>query len=221
MSEDLDLRIRKRLSGACRDCAARAADGSDYCEKHDAMARARSSKARRKERKQRAEAGLCRDGCGRRVTKRRRPGGGFLLTRCVKCKKAHAEDQKERRGKRGVLGADRGVVGDSDENQSRDASWRTEKGTHAWGSGEYQTTRYHGIRGRGRLSREEQIAELRRDLMFAREKLDEAIRVLPVLASPDVLELGPIQRAAAAREAASPAEQASRLIDDVVEKLTA
>lgn len=212
MSEQLDARIRKRLAGVCMDCTEKVADDSDYCAKHDAMARARASKAQRKERKRRAKLGLCRDGCGRKVARRRKSDGSLMLTRCSACKKRHAGKQSERRAKqRGINGSVCGVIG---TDEAYDPRWRPDYDPitgAAW-------NRYRGKGRRGRLTREEQLDEIIRDLGFARDKIVDAMRSVAVLKLPEVVELPVIQREAAKREAFDPIEQAARILDGLLGK---
>lgn len=87
-------RERHLLAGICTysGCTDNAVDGSSFCSTHDAMERAWKSGSERRRRQKRADAGLCRDGCGRKVRKRRRPDGTIQQTRCLDCKK------KRRRG---------------------------------------------------------------------------------------------------------------------------
>lgn len=210
MTESLDPRIRKRLAGVCQDCSAPAGD-SDYCEKHYAMAKARDRKARRKERRRRAEQGLCRDGCGRRVSKKRRAGGVLMQIRCPSCRKRHSAEQKERRDRRGVDGSDRGVIG-NDADPSFD-QWRPDASApdgSVW-------NRYRGKGRRGRLTKAETAEEHKRDINAAIAKLvrlrDKSI---PLLLTDDVSHLPRFQREEAKRQAMDPGAQAVRLVIGVL-----
>lgn len=95
-------RQRRLLAGVCTysGCTERALNGSAFCAPHDAKERAWKSGSERRRRQKRADAGLCRDGCGRKVGKRRRPDGTVQQRRCPAC-------QKRRR--RGVEHKRRGV----------------------------------------------------------------------------------------------------------------
>jgi hypothetical protein len=212
VTEALDLRIRKRIASLCMDCASPAVD-SDYCEKHYAKAKARDSKARRSERRKRAEQGLCRDGCGKRVPKRRRSDGALMLTRCVGCKKEHTAKQSERRAARGVVGSGRGVIGD-DADPALDPRWRADPNKY----GDLVWNRYRGKGRRGRLTREEQAEEDKRDARFAIAEIEKFIRAVDVVISSAVQDLPRIQRDAARRQAADPLRFAGRLIDDLADR---
>ena len=79
--------------------------------------------------------------------------------------------------------------------------------------------RYRGKGRRGRLTREEQLDELKRDMLFAIEKAKDCVRSIETLKSPEIQQLPSIQRGAAYREVADLAGQSSRLAESVEDAL--
>lgn len=208
LNPDLPVKIAKRIAGQCAysGCHEPAEDG-DYCAPHDAHERARDAGKKRRRRRKLAKSGFCIGGCGRKVPRKK---GKRQPKRCSTCRREHNAKRQAAREKVRVPGDSRGVPGSSSD------AWRTDNS----GRNGTEVLRYHGTRGRGRMTRAEEIDEMLRDLAFARDKVVDAIRSVRVLKDADLLELGPIRRKAAWDEAADPAAQAGRLIDAVVDKLT-
>lgn len=198
----LSVRLTRQLAGKCcySGCDDRALDGSDYCAPHDAHERGRDANKKRRRRKRLAQAGLCVGGCGTKVGKR----GSRKLKRCRACRKALRDEARLRRSVPGDPGS---VPGEG--------NWRPDYDPKT-GS---EIQRYRGKGRRGRLTLEEQLDEIRRDVLFAIEKLRDCARSIDVLKTPDVQELPPLQRRAAYREVADLAGQAGRLTDAVEDAL--
>lgn len=207
----LHPRIPKRIRNECLHCTDRALDGSDYCGPHDAHERAQRAARQRRKRQKLADAGLCRDGCGRKVGKRRRPDGSILPRRCPTCRRGHIKKLRDDRKKARVTSATPGVTSGTAD---RPGNWRPDYDPVT--GAEWQ--RYRGKGKRGRLSREQQIDEDLRDLRHAIEYLQEAQRRIERLKDPAVLDLPPIQREAAWRTAGEPIGSAQRQIDELAEK---
>lgn len=199
----LPIRLEKQISGKCcySGCGEDALDGSDYCGPHDAHERGRDAGKKRRRRQRLADAGFCREGCGRRVPRKRRPDGSVIQRRCSVCKKLH----KRRR----VPGETRGVPGESSGEPAKQ-QWRVDPGTN-W-------MRFRGKGRRGRLTREEQIDEDIRDVGFAHAELEKLARALERLKLPEVMELPAIQREAARRAAGLFISLPMRILDELAEK---
>jgi hypothetical protein len=88
--------------------------------------------------------------------------------------------------------------------------WRVDPGT-TW-------SRYRGKGRRGRLTKEEQAEEDKRDARFAIEEIEKFVRAVDVVISPTVQALPRIQRDAAKREAAQYLGTAGRFLDDLADK---
>lgn len=211
MTDVLDLHLRKRLRGTCRDCASPALEDSNYCDKHDAMARARSRKWINRQRSKRAELGRCADGCGRKVDRRRRQDGSIALTRCPKCKKKRQADQKERREKRRVDGLGCGVDGSPD---GKTGNWRPDYDPDT--GAEWQ--RYRGKGRRGRLTYEEQLDEDDRDLAEVERLVRRGRIARQRLKDPAIRDLPMVQREEAKRLANEDICRASRMLDEQADK---
>lgn len=214
MSTQLPTRLAKQIAGDCcySGCTEKAVDGADYCAPHDAVERSRVALKQRQRRQKLAAQGLCRDGCGRKVKKRRKVGGKFKLVRCGTCKRRRKKADAAERKKQGVSLESAGVP-----SAPLDPHFRIEHDKRPERAGQ-STVRYVGKSHRGRLSREEQIAEDQRDAQFAIDYLKEFVRALSVLKRGDVLDLPAVQRSAAHREAAQFPSSAARICDDLAER---
>lgn len=206
MTVAVPTRITKRIAGKClySGCADEALDGSDYCAPHDAHERGRAATRQLRRRQKLANAGLCISGCGRKIPKRRRPDGTAVCRRCKDCRKAHAARERERTC---VTGEPDGVTGTPSETEG---NWRVDPGTD-W-------MRYRGKGRRGRLTRDEQAAEDKRDARWAIAEIEKFITAVDVVMSDAVQELPRIQREAARREAAQFLGTAGRFLDELAEK---
>jgi hypothetical protein len=116
-----------------------------------------------------------------------------------RCKKCHDLSRKRRQG-----------VKSSDEGVSKDEIWRVDPGTN-W-------QRYRGKGRRGRLTRQEQAEEDKRDLRWAIAKLQAFEPEIDRLVTPSVLELPRIQRQAERRKSASCLDEALRFIEGLQAK---
>lgn len=112
--------------------------------------------------------------------------------RCPRCEK------KNRRVDKITIRVDKPADGER---------WRVDPGTN-W-------NRFRGKGRRGRLTREEQIAEDVRDARFAIAEIEKFIEALGVLQHPEVQDLPPIQRAAAKRVPAQFLGVAGRFLDEI------
>ncbi len=98
LEASLPRKLARRIAGRCcyGACPDPAIDGSDYCAPHDAHERGRDAAKKRRRRLHRSQLGLCADGCGRKVGKRRTKHGHVTLVRCIECANAHRDRQRER-----------------------------------------------------------------------------------------------------------------------------
>lgn len=108
----------------------------------------------------------------------------------------------QRKKRRGVEKAARGV--------DKKEIWRVDPGT-TW-------NRFRGKGRRGRLTREEQAEEDKRDARFAIAEIEKFIKAVDVVMSPGVQELGPIQRQEAKRGAAQFLGTAGRFLDALADR---
>ena len=186
-----DRKLDKRLKHECLDCTEQALPDSDFCSPHRDANRKRARDGGEKRRKERREKGRCVD-CGLKSKR----------ARCMRCYR-----------KQNVVKGRPTVVKESPRGH-----FKHETGTHAWGSGVYQTQRYVGKARRGRLTREEQAEEDKRDARFAIAELEKFILEADRLVTPDVLELPRIQREAERRKATLFLGNAGRFIEGLEDK---
>lgn len=214
----LSSKVARRIAGQCLHCKDPALEGSDFCGPHDARDRANDAKRKRRKRIERAKAGLCITGCGRRVSKktrraRRGRGARIKMLRCSACIRVHKKQMQERREKtRGVRIGVGGVP-----TEASDPRFRVESDLRPERAGQ-TTLRYIGKGRRGRLTREEQAAEDKRDAMFAIDGIKKFIAAVDVVMSDEVQSLPPIQLQAAKREAAQHLGNAGRFLDALAER---
>lgn len=210
----LPVRLVKQLNGECcySGCDDEALDGSDFCAPHDAHERGRAANRQRRHRQRLANAGLCIAGCGRKVARQRGPDRKIRRRRCATCRKAHSKAAQEARKNSCVTGDARGVTGDGAQTVDK---WRPDFDPVTGA----EWARYRGKGRRGRLTREEQLDELKRDMLFAIEKAKDCVRSIETLKSPEIQQLPSIQRGAAYREVADLAGQSSRLAESVEDAL--
>lgn len=205
----IPLKLAKRIRGECcySGCNDPALDGSDYCAPHDAHERARSTKRQNRHRQKLADAGLCRDGCGRKVGKRHRPDGSIVPRRCGTCRRAHAKKLRDDREKARVTDASMGVTV-SDHAVSDHAARIAARITSVVDSADgYARTRMKGGK-RGAPSMEEQR---RNDLIAMRRILASYEESFAVTYSQEVRDLSREQQAAARRASDAHLELAVRL----------
>lgn len=124
--------------------------------------------------------------------------------RCVDCRKPSKKRRCRTcwRKSRGVVKEKKGVV--------KEEIWRVDPGTE-W-------NRYRGKGRRGRLTREEQAEEDKRDALFAIDEIKKFISSVDVVMSPAVQELGPIGRTEAKRQAAQFLGTAGRFLDELADR---
>ena len=183
-----DRKHAKRLAHECLRCTDQALPDSDFCLTHRDDNRRRAREGAQKRRQGFRHSGKCVD-CGRRSKK----------WRCPKC---YRKFDERRRPERSVKSPSAIV--------SKDELWRVDPGT-TW-------NRYRGKGRRGRLTREEQAAEDKRDLRWAIAKLQAFESEIDRLITPAVIELPRIQREAERRKAASPLAEARRFIEQLEDK---
>ncbi len=208
MSTLLPITIEKQIARTCTysGCDDRADDDSEYCGPHEAHERGRKANAARRRRQRLADAGVCIvEGCGRKVPKRKRKNGTVQQRRCGGCGKEHRAAMRVKSHAPGVAGMGAGVAGDPS-----DPLWRVDPGT-TW-------KRFRGKGRRGRLTREEQAAEDKRDAKFAIDAIKDFIGAIDIVMSEAVQALGRIQRDEAKRQAAQHLGSARRFLEDLEER---
>lgn len=191
---ELPLKIAKRIRGECLydGCRDAAPDG-DYCAKHDAHERGRDASKKRRRRQRLAKAGLCVDGCGKKIGKRGRADGSFVQRRCPACAKVRNEAAKKKR--QGVPGGSKDVPGSTVETKAERVARRMKE----WENSPQNAGRIR-MRGgkRGAPSMKDRdfryLAELERGVAGYRRALELAY-------GPDFANVGREQQAAARREA--------------------
>lgn len=193
MSQPGNTYLERKLAHLCTRCGEPAADDAELCTPHLDDARARARLWARKRRSELRRKGRCID-CGRKSK----------LRRCPRCYRRT-----------------RGVDTDSKGVDNTAPHWRTESDARPDRQGQ-TTQRYVGKSRRGRLTREQQIDEDKRDLRHAIEYLEEGIRRLEAYKQSlaQVVELPLVQRQAARRVVADPAGAASRIVDDFLDRYT-
>lgn len=200
----LPVKISKRIAGTClySGCTEGALDGSDFCVSHDSHEKGREAGKQRRRRQALADKGRCIvAGCSRKVAKRKRPNGTIQLRRCVQCSKRH---RLAARAKAGVTGDRRGVPGATDERVTRDLE----------GDG-YARTRYHGQSRRGQQPGW-QLDE--QDLDEAVSLLQRTKKGLELARDAEAAGVPRIQRQEIKDAALSLASQASRFVDEVLDR---
>jgi hypothetical protein len=201
--ESIPRKLARLLAGQCRYslCAKPLADGSCYCEEHDAQERARKAVAAQKRRTRLGREGQCLGQCGKRVPKSER--GRFCPT-CWKAERQRVRAWKERSAKR------KNVAPVPDEP-------RTKLETHLDG---YTRVRTTGRGVRGQKSRAELDDDLRDDL---REAIHQTQAVsdsgIAMLRTASVTDMGRIQRREAHAIVADRLLQAARTLVSVAEAL--
>jgi hypothetical protein len=137
--------------------------------------------------------------------KKRRRARRRDARRCIDCRRP---TKKQRCPK--CYGESRGVPRERGVSPPAEDSWRVDPGT-TW-------MRFRGKGRRGRLTREEQIEEDKRDARFAIAEIEKFVHALDVVASPEVQALPMIQRAEARRLAGAFLGFAGRFLDDLADK---
>lgn len=194
---NLPRRLAKQIRGeccysGCHEPAMRDESGevsSDFCEPHDAHERGRAATRQRRHRQKLADDGLCIDGCGRKVLKRRGPDGTVQRRRCSSCRKSHNEVARASRAC--VTGTESGVTGDTHA-----ARVESRKVSVVDSSDGYARTRMKGGK-RGAPSMEEQR---RNDLVVHRRILASWEASWAIAYSAEVRELSRDGQAAARRD---------------------
>jgi hypothetical protein len=184
-----DRKLEKRLRHECLRCTDQALPDSDFCLKHRDDNRKRAREGAAKARAELRRAHKC-IGCKRKSK----------TLRCRRCEK------KNRGTVTSVKSADLGV--------SKDEVWRADPGKRPG----LFVQRYRGKARRGRLSREDQAEEDKRDARFAIAEIEKFIVEADRLVTPEVLELPRIQREAERRKATLFLGSAGRFIDELSEK---
>jgi hypothetical protein len=191
-----DRKLDKRLKHECLRCTEQALPDSDFCGPHRDDERRRAREGMKKRRRKFRHKGKCAD-CGR----------GSKKWRCRTCY------EKWKEGRAGTV-----TTRSDNVTKARDRRFRTETGPNFRGVGTYQTQRYLGKGRRGRLTRQEQAEEDKRDARFAIAEIEKFIVEATRLAGDDVLELPRIQREAERRKALLYLGNAGRFIDELAEK---
>jgi hypothetical protein len=205
----------KRLRSECLHCGETALDGSDYCAPHDAKERGQRSTRQRRLRQKRADAGLCMSGCGRKVSRRRRPDGTVLPRECPTCSDLHRKRVAKARER--VRNEHQECV-TGDEQIPPRGHWKLAHGSaDAEARGWRPVARYVGRDRRGAPSREDR----RRDALRSRDDgLALAVRferARITYEGDDVQAMPRIQRDAALEEVRDLLRRASRMFEDAAE----
>lgn len=210
MSPNLDPKLAKALLGECEKCSAPAHGDSSLCLHHKGKAAARQRKRRQKL----ASAGLCRDGCGRRVGKRKRPDGTLVPRRCKQCSLETVAKRRDRR--RGNTSIDRVTPPGADpaprghfklEADARSDTWRP-------------SARYVGRDRRGAPSKEDRH---RGTVSLVGDAIAEATSArdggLTELMTTRVVELGRIQKREAHAIVADRLLRAARMLEAAADEV--
>lgn len=184
--------LAKRLKHECRNCREPSLPDSDFCGPHRDGERARLRAAAKKRREGFRHKGRCVD-CGRR-------------SKTWRCKRCY-------RISKGVTDKEKVVT-----PPPQGGTFKRETGTHAWGSGKYETERYIGHARRGRLTLVEQAEEDKRDARFARAELDKFDSFLDDYIALPLKDMPRIQREAKRREALVFLGNARRFIEELEDK---
>lgn len=126
--------------------------------------------------------------------------------KCVQC----GAKSKSYRCRKCVKARKRAGVNKIASGVNKAEIWRVDPGT-TW-------NRFRGKGRRGRLTREEQAEEDKRDARFAITEIEKFISAVDVVISPAVQDLPRIQRDAAKREAAQYLGIAGRFVDELADK---
>jgi hypothetical protein len=208
---NLPDKITKALRGECDECTSPAHEDTGLCLHHHGKAATRQ----RRRRQRLADAGFCRDGCGRKVQKKHRPDRTVVPRRCSTCARAsHLQIQEQRERRRDNESA----VGVTDEEKipaKRGRIYIEER------EGLQSIARYVGRDRKGAPSREELDEELKHDLTSALTEL-QAVRDqgIALLRSERVTELGRAAKKEAAVELADRVLRVSRICRAAADNLS-
>jgi hypothetical protein len=195
---ELTPRLARQLAGRCcyGACPALALEASDYCGPHDAHEKGRDRAKKKRRRQTLADKGLCRDGCGRKVGKRK-VRGRVVQRRCSTCLKRFAAWRRRV----------------PDENCRVPGAEQISPVKLEVGKDGATRTRYVPRPGQGGQSREE-TRKGRRKLVSDAARLVGVFLANYEAATMGLLDAMPrIQRAEAKRQLVDPLARAARLLE--------